>query len=308
MKLTQAQKMEWAAKLRAPVNLPFEAPEGYTSVTQRVTTKPLKIPTSVGENTSYLVEKAGGAANDLLLVNIHGGGFVQPHNIWDSYLCDYYAVDLGCKVLDIDYQTCPEVMFPTPMVECYEVVQWAMDHAAELGIDPDKVVVGGNSAGATLTAAICLQASEKGGKMPAMIVLIYPAADPFVTPESVDLLKKEPDLTKLENRGILYNAMFTDNDPALADNIYVNLGLVTEQDVKNFPETVVLTAGKDYLRVGGEKLAAKIASSGSKVTIQRFLNSNHGFYARCSGDWKAARELVYHSIQNHFNLPSNPEI
>lgn len=302
MKMTKEQKMELAVKLRAPVNLPFQAPEGYTAVADQVTIQTLKIPTSVGENTSYLIEKKGGAENDLLIINIHGGGFVQPHNLWDGYLCDYYAVDLGCKVLDIDYQTCPEVMFPTPMIECYEVVQWAMAHAGELGIDPDKVVVGGNSAGATLTATTCLQVNEKGGKMPAMILLIYPAADAFITPESEDMLDNVPDLTRLENRGILYNAMFTDNDPALADNVYINLGLLTEDHVKNFPETVVITAAQDYLREGGERLAARIAASGSKVTLQRFMNSAHGFYARCSGDWKAARKLVYDSIRKKFDL------
>ncbi|MDO4619504.1 MAG: alpha/beta hydrolase [Lachnospiraceae bacterium] len=302
MKLSQEKKMELAVKLRAPANLPFEIPEGYTDVEDRVTVKTLKIPTSVGENTSYLVEKKGGAENDVLIVNIHGGGFVQPHNPWDTYLCDYYAADLGCKVLDIDYQTCPEVMFPTPMIECYEVVQWAMAHAAELGIDPDKVVVGGNSAGATLSAAVCLKANEQGGKMPAMMLLIYPAADAFITPESDKFLEEELDLTKLETRGILYNSMFTDNDPALADNVYLNLGLLTEEDAQNFPETVVITAAKDYLRVSGEKLAAKIASSGARVTLQRFMNSAHGFYARCSGDWKEARALVYESIQRKFKI------
>lgn len=302
MVFTKEKKMEWAAKLRAPTNLPFEAPAGYMDIVREAEVKTLKIPTSVGENTSYLVEAKTGATNDVLIINIHGGGFVQPHNPWDGALCAHYAVDLGCKVLDIDYQTCPEVMYPTPMIECYEVVQWAMAHAQELGIDPDKVVVGGNSAGGSLTAAVTILANQRGGKIPALNVMIYPACDPFVTPESVDLLKEEPDLTKLETRGILYNAMFTDNDPAVAGDVLVNLGNATEEDLKCFPETVVLTAEKDFLKLGGERFAAKLACTGKKITLRRFLNSAHGFYARCSGDWQEAHELVYQAIREKFSI------
>lgn len=302
MVMTQQLKEEWAARLRAPANLPFEAPAGYMDALEQVDTRTLKILTSVGENTSYLITPKGGVTNDVLVINIHGGGFVQPHNPWDGALCAHYAVELGSTVLDIDYRTCPEVMYPTPMIECYETVQWAMDHAAELGIDPEKVVLGGNSAGATLTATTCLRAQEQGGRMPALALLIYPACDPFVTPEAEDLLNSGMDLTRLENRGMLYNAMFTNNDPALEHEVYLNLNSATEEQLQRFPETVVITAGKDYLRYGGEKFASKLAVSGNRVTLQRFCGSAHGFYARCTAEWQQARALVYETIRRKFSL------
>ncbi|WP_215700388.1 alpha/beta hydrolase [Clostridium sp. MCC353] len=305
MKMTKEEKIEWARKLRQPSNLPFEAPENYLGCLNDVSEKTLMIPTSVGDSTCYLFEKNSGAVNDVLFVNIHGGGFVQLHNLFDRALCATYALELGCRVLDIDYRVAPESPFPIPVIECYEVIQWVLNHGEKLGINPDKVIVGGNSAGATLTASACIMAQEKGGKVPAMTLLIYPGADSFLSPEESCILNdgEEPDLSDLRVRGVLYNTLYTDNDPSLAGSPYVNLGLATEEQLAKFPDTLVITAGKDYLRYGGERFAGLLAASGSKIILQRFKNSDHGFYVRCMGtEWRDARELAMNTICAKFGL------
>ncbi len=302
MHLTQEKKAEIAEFLRKPSNLPFYGPDNYLDRLKLVSKETFTIPTSVGNSTCYLFRAKDQPLNDLLYINIHGGGFVQRHNIWDEALCATFALELRCTVLDVDYRLAPEFPYPTPVLECYDVVQWAIAHAAEFGTTPEKIVLGGNSAGGTLTADACIMAEERQGKVPAMAVMLYPAAELLSNPD-VRWDDKRFDVNSLCDRGTLYNVLYTNDDPKALSSPYVQLINATEQQLSRFPETLVITAGKDPLCFSGERFAGLVASCGSKVTVKRYLESDHGFIVRCIGpEWRQARGLIIDTICNKFKI------
>lgn len=296
LNLTKEEKTVLAQRLREPKNLPFTAPEGYLDCVDEVNRREFKIPVSDGEEiTVWLTETEEKLPCSMLFINIHGGGFVQKHAIWDHALCAVMARELRCSVLDVDYRLAPEYPFPTAINDCYDAFRWAYGHAKELGIDREKIVVGGNSAGGTLTAAVCMKAAEHRVPGPAMAVMIYPAG---AMEETEGIVPDENlNLGDLGVRSIIYNNLYLESDDQ-TKNPYVSLIYAAPHMLESFPDTVVVTAGQDILCAGGEEFARKLAVSGSKITLQRFKNSNHGFYLRCIGDeWQKARNMVFDEIR-----------
>ena len=173
------------------------------------------------------------------------------------------------------------------------------------GVSPDKMVMSGNSAGAVLAANAAMLAAEEDGAAPAMVVMLYPAADMRLDPAlaSYDGRAEDLDLTDLATRCSLYTRLYTDEDAALADDGHICLLNATAEQLSRFPETLVITAGSDPLRADGEKFALRILESGSAVTLKCYLGSAHGFYVRCIGpDWYEARNFVMANICRKFGI------
>lgn len=299
--LTREEKLAWGEKLRTPSNLPFPMPEGYMNVLNEVDTKEILIAGSEGQDIkTYFITTSDRQPDSVLYINIHGGGFVQKHAIYDQALCAIMARDLKCAVLDIDYRLAPEYPYPAGLNDCYNAVLWAYDHAAELGIDKDKVVIGGNSAGGTFSAAVCMRLARENKKIPELLVMVYPACD-TCSPDGLDT-SKELDLRDQDIRSILYYNLYLDTDDQLTDP-YVSLVNATPDMLTEMPDTVIVTAGLDPLREGGEQFAKNLAVSGSRIVLQRFRKSNHGFYLRCIGEeWQAARNLVFDEIRRKMGM------
>ena len=128
-----------------------------------------------------------GSAGRPLLVYFHGGGWV----IGDLETVDKplrsLALRSGVVVLSVDYRLAPEHVYPAAFDDSYAATVWAAEHAAELGADPAQVVVGGDSAGGNLAAAVALAARDRGGPQLAGQLLIYPVTDfDFTTRSYVD--------------------------------------------------------------------------------------------------------------------------
>lgn len=301
LNMTKEEKLAWGQKLRAPKNLPFSAPEGYLDSVNQVQRKEFQIVGSENQQiTLWLTTTKEKTPNSMLYINIHGGGFVQNHAIWDHALCATMARELKCAVLDVDYRLAPEYPFPAALTDCYDVLQWVYAHAEEMDINPDKVVMGGNSAGATLTAGVCMKSAEAGTKIPDMAILVYPAAAMEET-NNIDL-NEAVDLSRLEVRSTIYNNLYLARDEQTKDP-YVSLIYARPEMLEKFPDTVVVTAGEDILCPGGELFASRLAVSGSKIILQRFKNSDHGFYLRCMGDeWMNARTMVFEEIKRKMEI------
>jgi acetyl esterase len=121
-----------------------------------------------------------------LFVNMHGGGFVIGHPEMDDRFLPRVADEANVKILGVDYSLAAEARFPVAINECYAVVKYAKEHAAELGIDPERIAIGGHSAGGNFSAAVCLlDAGRKELGLKALI-LDYPpldiATDPYLKP------------------------------------------------------------------------------------------------------------------------------
>jgi acetyl esterase/lipase len=115
---------------------------------------------------------AAGSAPALLWM--HGGGLVMGYAAMDDDFCRRVARELGAVVASVEYRLAPEHAFPTPLHDCYAGLRWL---AVQPGVDPQRIAVGGASAGGGLAAALALLARERGEIQPAFQLLVYPMLD-----------------------------------------------------------------------------------------------------------------------------------
>lgn len=297
LQLTMEEKKRYRDMLLNPGNLPFDAPEGYLDCLDAVDKEEVKITGSEGQEiTVWITVPKDRRTGGMLYINIHGGGFVQPHHIWDDAICAIMALEFQCTVIDIDYRLAPEYPHPAAIIDCYDVYRWAVENAKKLGIDPAKIAVGGNSAGGTLTAGVCMKADENHFQVPALALMLYPECGLSVEADDPQL-SDNMDLSDLRARGILYTLLYLQSEEQLEDP-YANLLKADEALLGQFPDTILITGGLDPLRFDAEEFAKHLAVSGSAIITKRFRNSKHGFYTRLTGEWREAREFVFHQIHN----------
>lgn len=110
-------------------------------------------------------------------LHIHGGGYVvgmpEMAHGRNYDLCK----EMGCVIVSVDYRLPPEHPYPAPIEDCYAALKWLHSHAASLGVDVTKIVVGGESAGGGLAAALCLLARDRNEVPICFQWLIYPMLD-----------------------------------------------------------------------------------------------------------------------------------
>lgn len=110
-------------------------------------------------------------------VNIHGGGMIVGHRSWETARVVDIVAEHGVVAVNVEYRLAPEDPYPAGVEDCYAAFVWTHAHAAELGIDPARIVVGGGSAGGGLTAAVALLARDRRGPVMAGQLLLCPMID-----------------------------------------------------------------------------------------------------------------------------------
>jgi acetyl esterase/lipase len=111
------------------------------------------------------------------LLWIHGGGYVLGSADQDDPQVKNIVDQIGCAAVSVDYRLAPETPHPGPVEDCYAALKWLQEHAAELGVDPGRIAIGGASAGGGLAAGLGLLARDRGEVPLAFQLLIYPMLD-----------------------------------------------------------------------------------------------------------------------------------
>jgi acetyl esterase len=207
-----------------------------------------------------------------LLVYLHGGGWVVGDLDTHDQPCRFLAGAAGVRVLAVDYRLAPEHPFPAGLEDCLAVTRFALEHADQLGADPARVAVGGDSAGGNLAAAVARLLALEGGPTPAFQLLIYPVTDLSHKRESYRLFREGFFLT--ERQMDWYRDHYLD-DPELVSDPRVSPILASH--LGSLPPAHVVTAGFDVLRDEGEDYAALMRDAGVPVTITREPGMIHGF-------------------------------
>lgn len=209
-----------------------------------------------------------------LLVFLHGGGFVfgdlDTHDAPCRILCRHG----GMHVLAIDYRLAPENPFPAAVDDARAALRWAQEHAAELGADPARVGIGGDSAGANLSAVVAQLAAADGGPAPACQMLIYPAVDRTRPYLSLDLFGKGFLLTA-ESIAWFHERYVGDSGVGKMDP---RIGPLHASSLAGLAPALVVTAGFDPLRDEGEAYAAALTAAGTLTVERRFDSLVHGFF------------------------------
>ncbi|AUY51056.1 alpha/beta hydrolase [Streptomyces sp. CB01881] len=139
----------------------------------------LRVPGAAGDPDVTLVSaRPAGIGGPLpLLYYLHGGGMVVG-NAWSVLpLLQDVALTLEVAVVSVEYRLAPQTRYPGPLEDCYAGLVWVSEHAAELGIDADRIVIGGKSAGGGLAAALALLTRDRGGPTPVGQLLLFPMLD-----------------------------------------------------------------------------------------------------------------------------------
>src|SRR5438309_1285639 len=110
-------------------------------------------------------------------VFFHGGGWVIGDIETHDVVCRQLTAEAGVSVISVDYRLAPEHKFPAAVNDAWAATRWIVAHAAELGVDADRLAVGGDSAGGNLAAVVALLAREAGGPRIALQILLYPVTD-----------------------------------------------------------------------------------------------------------------------------------
>jgi acetyl esterase len=221
----------------------------------------------------YTPVAAGGDALPAILF-FHGGGFVIGDLDCYDGLCRTLANESGCRVIAVDYRLAPEHPFPAAVEDCFAAAKWVEANAPELGVDPNRLAVAGDSAGGNLAAVMCLLAkANKGAPHFAFQLLIYPVTG-FVAGHS-----ERPFGTGyfLENGTIeWFRDHYIAKDADLSD---FRLSPLDAKDVSGLPPAYIVTAGFDPLRDGAVAYAEKLKQAGVAVSHMDYPTLIHGFFS-----------------------------
>ncbi|MEU9330359.1 alpha/beta hydrolase [Streptomyces canus] len=218
-------------------------------------------------------------------VNFHGGGFVVARPEQDDHICRYIAATAGCVVINVDYAVSPQRPFPTPVTQAYDVTAWVAENGAAGGWDGSRLAVGGHSAGANLTAAVCRLARENGTFSPRLQIIDSAPLDQVADPATKRSLIAKPLLTPQIMR--IFTAAYVP-DPADRARPLASPGLA--DDLAGLPPALVITAENDRLRDEGDAYAKALEAAGVPVTHRVFEGVDH--YFTHTGPAAAGKEAI----------------
>jgi acetyl esterase len=222
-----------------------------------------------------------------LIVWLHGGGWYVGDIPTFDRVGRALANAAGQKVLLVEYRLAPEHCFPEQVQDADAIVAWARsaDGAAQLGIDPARVIVGGDSAGGQLAAAAVRHARGDGLAPLAGQLLVYPALDPEMDSDAYREFADGPMLTAKDMERCWGYYL----DGCTGDRADVAILRATDHD--GVPPTWIAVAGHDPLRDDGRRYAALLGDAGVPVSERLFEDMVHGFL-RWGGVVDRARELL----------------
>ncbi len=208
-----------------------------------------------------------------LFVYYHGGGWVLGDIPIADASCRMLANKTGRIVVSVDYRLAPEHKFPVPVEDSYAALQWVSENAEALNGNASNIVVGGDSAGGNLAAAMTLKSRSEKGPAIAGQVLIYPVTALSYDSKSYQDFKEGFGLDR--DLMIWFGNYYIRNEED-AKNVLV--APILAEDLRNLPPAYVLTAEFDVLRDEGEAYAERLKEAGVTVETSREEGLVHGFF------------------------------
>lgn len=229
----------------------------------------------------------GAKAGKLLpvVVFFHGGGFFGGTVDVVENPCKAIAEKAPAVVVSIDYRLAPEHPYPAGLHDCFDAVKWTYEHAKELGADKSKLAVAGDSAGGNLSTVCAMMDRDLGTGMIQFQALIYPTVN-MAGITTDDFEWKLEEYTINDHQPFIMAGLQGINQlTSLLDAIYLQGREKASApylspllvDLKGMPETLIITAEYDFLRLENEAYARKLQRSGVPVRIIRYNGLDHAF-------------------------------
>lgn len=221
-----------------------------------------------------------------LHMDMHGGGFLLMNADADEAMNLRFRESAGVKVISIDYPKAPEHPFPIAAEAIYEVALHYIENASVYGIDPERIGIGGHSAGANLAAVTCLRDKANGGHRFRYQILDYPPLDLYTDPFS----KPNPPKAIPPKLAAIFNACYV--EPENAKNPYASPVFASEEHLLGLPPAMIIVAGFDSLHNEGVCYGNMLKKAGVEVELHDFKNSVHGFTYQSSTETDRACMLM----------------
>ena len=259
-------------------------PQAREQYAQRVKCSELKEPIHRTED-----RRISGPANDIpiriywpraakpaelfpVLLWLHGGGFVIGDLDTHDSACRLLANQTDCMVVAVDYRLAPEFKFPAAVEDCYAALRWVALHAQEIGADPLRIAVGGDSAGANLATVMAILARNDGHPKIVFQLLVYPCVAP--EPETPSHRKFADGYLLTRNNIVWFYKQYLRNQRDTQDFRFAPL---VADDLSNLPPALVFVAGYDPLRDEGVEYVKRLIEAGNRVTLANYEGMVHGF-------------------------------
>ena len=258
---------------------------------------------AVGENAKIRITLYTPADLDSsapCLLYFHGGAFVLGDFGYMHERACRYAVSVPCKVVFVHYRLALRHPFPAGVEDCYQSLLWTRDHAAELGIDPDRIAVAGDSAGGALAAAVTLMAKDRNGPSICFQLLVYPVTDMSLTTKSMNEYDDTPGWNSRLSRQMWVHYLRNGDN-----GMQGYASPMHAADLSGLPPAYMETQEFDCLRDEGKAYAEKLAAHGVPVELNEILGTFHGFdlVLKSSLVQEALRRRIV-ALQRAFGLSS----
>ncbi|HIZ45745.1 MAG TPA: alpha/beta hydrolase [Candidatus Olsenella pullistercoris] len=224
-----------------------------------------------------------------VLVFLHGGGFTAgTERIYHNQM-RFIAERSGALVVFPDYRLAPECPFPAAIEDAVATIEWVRDHAEELGADPERIMVAGDSAGGSLTCSCLL---KDAGHLIRRAYLLFPSCDSSdyrtqslyrwdegcypVAEEDRELAWSRIDRIRASAGATSEESVYVQGKTTLDDPL-VSVVYATDEQLRAFPPITVAVSEYDYLRVAAEYFARRLHGLGNDVRLVRYCGCDHGF-------------------------------
>lgn len=265
----------------------------------------LSAPGATGDVALRLYRPAGSMGDQVLpgMVFYHGGGWLLGGLDSHDGICRALANRAGCAIVSVDYRMAPEHKFPAAVEDCVAGTRFVATHAAELGIDPACLAVGGDSAGGNLAAVMALMARDGALPPVAIQLLIYPATDMTMSSVSAQTVKENVTLTSMTMKWFIDHYMRRGGD-----GIDWRASPLRAATLGGTAPAIVITASADPLHDEGANYALRLEREGVRVLHINFSDQLHGFVSmgkiiRASA---AAIDMIGAALRREFSFLSTP--
>ena len=236
-----------------------------------VDARDLQVAGAAGPIAARLYTPEGTTSPGPLLVYFHGGGFVIGDLETHDGHCRRLAAFSGARVLAVDYRLAPEFPFPAGHDDALAATRWAFDHAGEIGAEPGRIGVGGDSAGGNLAAAVALDLREDPARKLKFQLLLYPGLWPA-----------QETASRRERAGpVLSKTTVAWFEKCLAASAHADghrASPAQAKDLSRLPAAFIATAGFDPLEHEGRDYAAALAAAGVPARHVNYPALAHDFY------------------------------
>lgn len=220
-----------------------------------------------------------------VMLYVHGGGWTLFSIDTHDRLMREYAARAGVAVLGIDYSLSPESKFPVALEECAAALDWIAAQADALNLDADRVLIGGDSAGANLSVATCLLQRQRGARLPIAMLLNYGAFAPERTPSYTRFGAGDYSLEADEMD--TFWAAYVDGPEQFGDPLVAPL----RADLTGLPPAFLAIAECDILADCNDDFARKLVEAGVPTHAATYRGATHSFLEAVSTAPLADRAL-----------------